>query len=284
MTKVLYPNEPTLKIISDEELQAINRAILLRYGMDFNNYEPHSFKRRLSRALQKFGIDNIYDLWKQILRDNNLIFKLVDEITVGLTELFRNPTLWQFLSKDILQKYSSSSSLTIWHAGCSTGEEVYSMAIVLYELELLFRTKIWATDLSGQAIRTAEKGTYLEDVFAQFCKNYHHYAPEKDLRQYFFRTQDQWQVFQTLKNPITFQQHNLVKDEVHSSFDLIFCRNVMIYFDEVLKMKVLEKFYQALKEDGYFIIGYYDALPTQHQDLFEVYDAANKIFKKKKLA
>jgi chemotaxis protein methyltransferase CheR len=271
-----------LKIISDEELQAINRAILLRYGMDFNNYEPHSFKRRLSRALQKFGIDNVYELWKRILRDNELIFKLIDEITVGLTELFRNPTLWQFLKKEIGQKYSSQPSLSIWHSGCSTGEEVYSMAIILYELELLFRTKIWATDLSGQAIRIAERGVYSEDTFAQFCKNYRHYAPEKDLKQYFFRIQEQWQIFQTLKSPITFQQHNLVKDEVQGSFDLIFCRNVMIYFDEILKMRVLEKFYQSLKEDGYFIIGYYDALPPQHQDLFEAYDSANKVFKKKK--
>jgi chemotaxis protein methyltransferase CheR len=271
-----------LKIISDEELQAINRAILLRYGIDFSNYEPQSFKRRMSRALQKFGIGNIYDLWRDMLKDNNLVFKLIDEITVGLTELFRNPTLWQFLKDEILFQYKHQSKINIWHAGCSTGEEVYSMAIVLYELDLLFKSKIWATDLSGQAIRTAEKGAYIDEIFVQFNKNYHLYAPNKDLKQYFFRSQEEWKVFSTLRHSIAFEQHNLTKDEIKGTYDIIFCRNVMIYFDEVLKMRVLEKFHEALHEDGYFIIGYYDALPNAHRDLFEIYNAENKIFRKKK--
>jgi chemotaxis protein methyltransferase CheR len=273
---------PPLKTITTEELQAINRAILLRYGMDFSNYEPQSLKRRMGRALQKFEIESVFDLWKIILKDNEFIFKLIDEITVGLTELFRNPTLWTFLREEFDTKYASAPSLNIWHAGCSTGEEVYTMSIVLYEIGLLPKAKLWATDLSGQAIRTAEEGTFAEEMFASYSKNYQNYAPDKDLKQYFYKQSEQhWQVFKIFKNNISFETHNLAKDEVIGKFDVIFCRNVMIYFDETLKMKVLEKFYHVLADDGYFIIGYYDALPDGYENLFEGFDSANKIFKKR---
>jgi chemotaxis protein methyltransferase CheR len=271
-----------LKNITDEELQSINRAILLRYGIDFNNYEQQSFKRRMSRALQKFEIANIFDLWKIILRDNTFVFKVIDEITVGLTELFRNPALWTFLKSELANNLKSKSDLSIWHAGCSTGEEVYTMSIVLHEINLLFKTQVWATDLSSQAIKTAEEGVYPDDIFKKYTENYRLYAPDRDLSQYFFRSQGNWQVFQTLKSHVSFDQHNLSKDTISGKFDVIFCRNVMIYFDEILKMKVLENFYDALREDGYFIIGYYDALPTDYQRFFQVYDASNKVFRKKK--
>lgn len=273
-----------MKNITDEELQSINRAILLRYGIDFNNYEQQSFKRRMSRALQRFGVDNIFDLWKIMLRDNTFIFKVIDEITVGLTELFRNPALWDFLRKELTTKLKSNTELTIWHAGCSTGEEVYTMSIVLHEINLLFKTQVWATDLSSQAIKTAEEGIYPDDIFKKYTENYKLYAPDRDLSQYFFRSQGTWQVFQTLKSHIRFEQHNLSKDAIVGQFDVIFCRNVMIYFDETLKMKVLENFYHALREDGYFIIGYYDALPNEYRQFFEIYDASNKVFRKRKEA
>lgn len=271
-----------MKNITDEELQAINRAILLRYGIDFSNYEPQSLKRRMGRALQKFDIENIFVLWKIMLKDNDFIFKLIDEITVGLTELFRNPALWTYLKEEFDAKYASNPSLNIWHAGCSTGEEVYTMSIILYEIGLLLKTKIWATDLSGQAIKTAEEGIFAEDTFKSYAKNYQEYAPNKDLKQYFFRQHEFWQVFQTFKQHITFEQHNLTKDAVKDKYDVIFCRNVMIYFDEILKMRVLEKFYYALKDDGLFVIGYYDALPNGYEQLFQIHDVGNKIFRKRK--
>jgi len=270
-----------LKNITDEELQSINRAILLRYGIDFNNYEPQSFKRRMSRALQKFEVDNIFDLWRIMLKDNTFIFKVIDEITVGLTELFRNPALWLFLKEELTIHFKNRPNINIWHAGCSTGEEVYTMSIVLNEIDLLPKTKIWATDLSGQAIATAEKGSYDDLTFEKYISNYKVYNPAKDLSQYFFHSNETWRVFQTMRQHIRFEQHNLSKDNTSELFDVIFCRNVMIYFDDVLKMRAVEKFYHALKDDGYFIIGYYDALPNEYKQFFEVYDAANKIFKKK---
>lgn len=271
-----------MKNITDEELLSINRAILLRYGIDFTNYEPQSFKRRMSRALQKFEVDSIFDLWRIMLQDNTFVFKIIDEITVGLTELFRNPALWLFLKKELTTYFLNKPNINIWHAGCSTGEEVYTMSIVLSELDLISKTKIWATDLSGQAIATAEKGSYDDLTFEKYISNYKIFSPDKNLTQYFFHSGGTWRVFQTIQQHIKFEQHNLSKDEANESFDIIFCRNVMIYFDEVLKMRVLEKFYHALKDDGYFIIGYYDALPIEYKQFFEIYDAPNKVFKKKR--
>ena len=271
-----------MKNITDEELQSISRAIFLRYGIDFSNYEPQSFKRRMSRALQKFEVDNIFDLWKIMLKDNTFVFKLIDEITVGLTELFRNPALWLFLKKELAENFQHKSKVDIWHAGCSTGEEVYTMAIVLDEIDLLRKTQTWATDLSGQAVATAEKGNYDDLTFEKYIDNYKVFSPTKNLSQYFFHYQENWRVYQTLQQHIKFEQHNLTKDSINHSFDVIFCRNVMIYFDEILKMRLIEKFYNALNDDGYFIIGYYDALPNEYKQFFEIYDATNKIFKKKK--
>ena len=174
----------------------------------------------MGRALQKFGIESVFDLWRIMLKDNDFIFKLIDEITVGLTELFRNPTLWTFLKKEFDKKYTSAPALNIWHAGCSTGEEVYTMAIVLHEAGLLPKAKLWATDLSGQAIKIAEEGIFVEDMFTTYAKNYTHYAPEKDLKQYFFRQEEgkHWQVFKALKNNLVFETHNLTKDEATGKY------------------------------------------------------------------
>jgi chemotaxis protein methyltransferase CheR len=270
-----------LKNITDEELQSISRAIFLRYGIDFSNYEPQSFKRRMSSALQKFEVDNIIDLWRIMLKDNTFVFRLIDAITVGLTELFRNPALWLFLRKELIANLQDKQKINIWHAGCSTGEEVYTMSIVLSEIDLLAKTQIWATDLSGQAIATAEKGSYDDLTFEKYIENYKIYSPTKNLSQYFFHSQENWKIYQTFQQHIKFEQHNLTKDAITETFDVIFCRNVMIYFDEVLKIKLIEQFYHALNDDGYFVIGYYDALPNDYKQFFEIYDATNKVFKKK---
>jgi chemotaxis protein methyltransferase CheR len=266
--------------INDEEIVALTRAILLRYGIDFTNYEQISFRRRVARIMKKFHAASSYDLWKYFLREPNFINTFIDELTVGLTELFRNPDLWQEINTTYLSKLREQPVIKIWHAGCSTGEEIYTMAIVLHEAGLLHKTKIIASDLSQQAVQAAKAGLYSSELVAAYKKNYMNFNPFGNFDNYFTKdAAGNIQAKSFLTENITFLQHNLTKDTMNEQFDIIFCRNVMIYFDEVLKKKVLQLFWENLKKEGHLVIGYYDALPPDNQHYFEMESPSYKIFK-----
>ena len=273
-------------MITDDELQALNHAIRLRYGIDFTNYEPNSFKRRVVRVLQKYGFESSLALWQAMLKDNQFIFKMIDEITVGLTEMFRNPLLWQTIRDNVLTQLQNQSQIKLWHIGCSTGEEVYTLRIVLQQKNLLAKTLTTATDLNSQAIRTAIEGIYPLETLELYEKNFQLYQqnPERHLHNFYRKIDSQrGQMHEYLRNNILFKVANLTKPEDYETekYDLVFCRNVMIYFDEILKERVIRQIYDALNPNGFFVLGYYDALSTQQQQLFEVYDASCKIYRKK---
>jgi chemotaxis protein methyltransferase CheR len=266
--------------ISDEELISINRAIHTRYGMDFSNYEPTSFKRRIARVIDKYALESSLGLWRKLINDKDFIFTFIDEITVGLTEMFRNSNFWIKLRKDILPDLQLKQSFSIWHAGCSTGEEVYSMAITLSEENLLPRAQVVATDLNSQSVKAAQVGMFSDYYTKTYHTNYNTSGGKKALTDYYTLVEGNMHFNQLNTQNFHFYQHNLVKDPMSQQFDIIFCRNVMIYFDEVLKMQALRLFYTSLKDDGYFIIGYYDALPKGYQQFFALADPTTKIFRK----
>lgn len=276
-----------LETISNEELQEINRAILTRYGMDFSNYETTSLRRRVTRVMRKIEVETVYDLWRYFLRHNEFIFEYVDELTVGLTEMFRNPELWALLRDEIIPEKINQgvSPINIWHAGCSTGEEVYSMAIVLHDVGALSISRAIATDLSWQAVRQAQEGVFQMDTLLEYEKAFRHYDPRKSLNMYYHSIgEEAARMKPFLTSHATFYQHNLSKDPMSSGqFDIIFCRNVMIYFDAILKTKVLEMFHRCLRPGGLLIIGYYDALPSDNERLFEMTDPARKVLRKKEI-
>ena len=171
--------------INEEELKVITGAIWNRYGIDFRNYEQISLRRRIKRVIDKFELNSVYALWKKFLYQQDFINIFIDEITIGLTELFRNPDLWTFLGKEILQKYSSNQKVNIWHAGCSSGEEVYSMLITLKEYQLMDRAEVWATDISLEALRKAKLGKYDQHLWNKYNSNYKAFTNEsRDLTYY----------------------------------------------------------------------------------------------------
>lgn len=268
--------------VSDEELNSLVRAINLRYGMDFENYEPISFKRRVARIIDRFKLENSMGLWRKFMSEKEFIYTFIDEITVGLTEMFRNPDFWIKMREEFLPRFKQQSEISIWHAGCSTGEEVYSMGILLTEEFLMQKTKIWATDLNSQSIKNTEEGTFSTYYEKNYNTNYLAAKGKKPSLAHYYTLDNETMKFNTKVrfNNINFQQHNLVKDEVSQKFDIIFCRNVMIYFDEALKMKVLEKFYNALNPNGLLIIGYYDVLPREHTKFFANLDPQTKTYTK----
>lgn len=268
--------------ISDEEMRSLLRAVLTRYGIDFTNYEPKSFKRRTLKVIETYGFDSINSLWIRILRDPDFIYSFIDGITVGLTELFRNPGLWKELRDEILPGFSDQSTVDVWHAGCSTGEEVFSLGILLEEAVLPYKVKAWATDINRQSLEDARKGKFYKAIFDKYQKNYieftrrHHglekYIEEEDESCFYLKNQ--------LIGHVDFGLHNLVTNDVQDKFDIIFCRNVLIYFDKRLQERILELFHKALKPNGLLILGYYDSNPNAFSPRFDVMNPGTKTYRK----
>jgi len=267
--------------ISDEELQSLTSAIKTRYGIDFTNYETKSLKRGIARLITKYDLGSLVGLWSKILKDREFFLSCIDDLLVNLTEMFRNPEIWVKIKNDLLPQFKFNLAIKVWHAGCSTGEEIYTMAIVLAQSKLYSKAEITATDLSTQALSKAITGIYPQLLWKKYVASFQQYLPDGKPEDYFVLAGDEIIINESLKKNVHFQKHNLVQDKMQKKFDIIFCRNVMIYFDEKLKMKVLSLFHSCLEPGGYLIIGYYDMLPDQHKELFALYDATTRIYKKK---
>jgi len=267
-------------LITDEELSSLMVAIKNRYGLDFTNYERASLKRGIGRLMLKHHMDSSLDLWSRILRDQDFFHNAIDDLLVNLTELFRNPDVWIQIRDNILDKFQSKP-LSIWHAGCSTGEEVYTMSIVLEEKGILEKTKIIGSDLSKRALVKARKGDYTLEILKQYLTPFLKYFPKRKLEDYFDYHEKHATIKPAYKQKVSYKSHNLVNDPPLGEFDIIFCRNVMIYFDIDLKKKVLELMFKSLKPEGYFIIGYYDIMPELGKKYFDLVDIKTRIYKKK---
>ncbi|MGM0579735.1 MAG: CheR family methyltransferase [Bacteroidota bacterium] len=268
--------------ISDEELSSLTDAIQQRHGIDFSCYETKSLRRRLLRTLTVFNLNSIHELWMKILREQEFIYPFMDEISVGLTALFRDSRLWKTLEKDILkEKFQDQGNLSIWHAGCSTGEEVYSMGIVLQELGMQHKVTAWATDISNKSLQIAQNGEYHQMKFPEYSKNLSEYKLNSSLKSFIEETTipNHFKLKESLISHVQWDHHNLISDDFNKKFDIIFCRNVMIYFDVNSKIKLFQKFHDSLNSGGILIIGFYDAvLPLIDSIDFEILDMDSKIF------
>lgn len=268
--------------ISDDEITAISEAIYKRYGIDFTNYEIKSLKRGFARLITRYETGSFIELWEMIMQEPKIIPKLVDDLTVNLTDLFRNEDAWDKISNDLLEKFKFEYSIKILHAGCSSGEEVYSMAMMLKQKQMLLRSNIKAVDLSRRMIEQAKKGMFSKAQMKKYFLVTKKQFDIDNVAEYFNLNEDgSAQVCSDLKRKIHFSTMNLVSDNfTEKEYHLVFCRNVMIYFDDGLKMKVLKKIHSVLRDDGFFIIGYYDSLPIESKELFKLHDARSKIFVK----
>jgi chemotaxis protein methyltransferase CheR len=269
--------------ISDQELDSLNHAIFTKYGYDFSAYKKTCFKRRITRIIHKHGMDSVLDVWRKLLFEPEFFTLMKDDISVGMTEMFRNPDFWQDMSREILPRFAPQKAIHIWHAGCATGEEVYTMAILLHELKLQHKTSALASDLSDKFIDIAQKGRYDSDFLKWNDPNYVAYKGwNGSLSAYMHYRDEHWAFKDFMKEHVHFKQENLVTDGHGSqTFDLILCRNVMIYFNDQLKIKTLKKFCEALKPNGLLCIGYFDTMPQGYQELFEHDSAGSKTFRKK---
>ena len=267
--------------ITDEEVRSLTQSILTRYGIDFTCYEPKSLKRRIIRTMSVFDFVSIFELWSRLLKDTQFIYSFMNEISVGMTSMFRDPVLWRQLKQMLPQEYKNQDNISIWHSGCSTGEEVYTMGIVMKEVGLLAQAKALATDINQNALETAQLGEYHKIKLVENERNYGEYSTFGNFTRYYTTDGKTGLMNKELVQNVTFRYHNLITDAFVGQYDIIFCRNVMIYFDQIAKSKLLEKFHMSLKPGGYFIIGFYDTmLSIVDQKRFRLVNESAKIFKK----
>ena len=268
-------------MISEEEVNSLMIAMKKRYGLDFTNYEPKSLNRGITRLMTKYNMNGMIDLWGRILNDEDFFVNGIDDLLVNLTELFRNPDAWIMIRDEILPQYQYDREIKIWHAGCSTGEEIYTMAIVLAECDLLRKSKLLATDLSKTALEKARKGSYSHASLKNYLKPFLKMYPDRKLEDYFDYEESSATIKSQFAKNVKFMNHNLVDRKMDQKFDVIFCRNVMIYFDQELKARILSFLNECLNEGGHLILGYYDTMPNQSIDIFDVYSNSTRIYKKR---
>jgi chemotaxis protein methyltransferase CheR len=267
--------------ITDEEMNSLTQSILKRYGIDFTCYEPKSLRRRIIRVLNLFELPCIHDLWVAFLRDQNFIHLFMNEISVGMTSMFRDPVLWKNLRSRLGNEFAHRSDVSVWHAGCSTGEEVFSFGILSSEAQLHNATRVLATDFNVKALEEARGGSYHRIKMIENESNYRDFNPFKPFSSYYNTEGTYSKMDGNLIKSVDFKYHNLITDVFPTAFDLIFCRNVMIYFDNDAKNKLLDKFHKALNPGGYLVIGFFDTMvQVIDKDRFHMADEDAKIFQK----
>ena len=272
--------------ISDEEVRSLSSAIQKRYGVDFTCYEIRSLKRRIIRIINKHKLGSLFGLWEKVLKDPTFVEEFTNEISVGLTSLFRDPPLWQFLRDYITDFFDvkNNSRLNIWHAGCSTGEEVYSMGIVLNEIKKSIFTHALATDMNTDSISTAKNGEYNLATYPDYSNNYKVYNKRGFFDVHVTKSEKTYKFNPDLIRHVDFKEHNLVTDTYNGRYDIIFCRNVLIYFDAATKGRILQQFYDVLNKDGLLIIGFFDSfIPFSNDKLFSYLNTDVRVLKKSRI-
>ncbi len=242
-------------MIDDRELEVLINEIYDYYGYDFSGYSMASFKRRVERLLQLEGFTNFSQLLSVIRSDASYVDKLLQEITVNVTEMFRDPQFYKTLRTEIIPAIATKPFIRIWMAGCSTGEEVYSVAILLREANLLHKSLLYATDINTEVLAKAKEGTFPLRMMRQYSENYIASGGKSDFSDYYVANYGVAKFNSSFSEKMVFSQHNLVSDRSFNAFDLILCRNVLIYFDKDLQERVFKLFDESLETLGYLALG-----------------------------
>jgi chemotaxis protein methyltransferase CheR len=241
--------------IKDEEVDVLLEDLLDVHGYDFINYSKASLKRRIGNLYVKDRFPSFAE-FRYMLRNNHDYFtRFVEEITVNVTEMFRDPLFYKSLREKVLPMLASKPIIRIWHAGCSTGEEVYSMAILLKEANLWQKALLYATDINPRVLENVRKGMFPLNAMKQYSENYLLSGGNNSLSKYYTAQYDLAKFDALLSERMIISTHNLVSDSSFNEFQLIICRNVLIYFDKDLQNRVLSLFDQSLETLGFIALG-----------------------------
>jgi chemotaxis protein methyltransferase CheR len=268
--------------VFDIELTLLLEGLYLKYHYDFRRYALASLKRRLTQAMHKFGCDSLSGLQGKALRDPEVFRELLSFMTIQVSEMFRDPSFYRALREKVAQVLQTYPSLKVWVAGCATGEEVYSLAILLREEGLLDRTLIYATDLNQDALRAAEAGTFDLNRMAQFSEAYREAGGRASLADYYTVGYGAALFDKTLRKNVVFSDHSLATDSVFAEVQLVCCRNVLIYFDRELQDRAIGLFRDSLCRRGFLGLGSRETIRfSAHAAAFEEFDRQERIYRKR---
>lgn len=242
-------------MIDDRELEVLINEVYEYHGFDFSGYSRASLKRRVDRLYQLDGFDNFSDMLSKVRSESGYFKRMIEEITVNVTEMFRDPSFYKVLREEVLPILGTKPFIRFWHAGCSSGEEVYSMAILLKEANLLHKSLLYATDINPIVLDTAKKGIFPLQMMKQYSENYRESGGKNDFSDYYTANYGFAKFEENLSEKMVFSEHSLVSDGSFNEFDVILCRNVLIYFDKDLQDRALELFDDSLSKLGYLALG-----------------------------
>ena len=269
--------------IEDIEINLLLEAVFMRYGHDFRNYALSSIERRIRNFLPKSGCRTISEMISRVLHDEDFFRQLLQAFSITVTGLFRDPPVFRSLREHVVPILRTYPTFKVWIAGCATGEEAYSFAILLMEEGIYERATIYATDFNDEALAKAKEGIYPIDYIKKFTSNYHEAGGVMPFSSYYHARYNAIAMNRSLKENITFANHNLVTDSVFGEMHLIICRNVFIYFDLKLQDRVLNLFQESLVYGGYLCLGISEDLRfSAVREKFEKVDEDTRVFRKRR--
>ena len=266
---------------ADIEMRLLLEAVYAKYSHDFRDYSGASLKRRVQHALLQFGCDTISQLQSKVLHDPVVFQQLLEILTIPFSEMFRDPTYWLALRQQVAPLLRTYPSLKVWVAGCATGEEVFSLAILLQEEGLLERTLIYATDINPAVLEKARQGIFSIASVRQHTANYQAAGGKRAFSDYYSAAYNAARFDPDLIRNVTFADHSLATDTVFSETHFISCRNVLIYFNKALQNRAFGLFHESLCHRGFLGLGSKESLDFSHfADRFEPVAKRDRIFRK----
>jgi len=264
------------------EITSLLEAFFQKYSYDFRHYSEAHIRRRIMNRMKMSGMENVSQMQSRLLTDEVFASEFLQDLSITVTEMFRDPGFYRSLRENVIPILKTYPFIKIWHAGCSTGEEAYSMAIIMQEEGLYDRTTIYATDFNQQALNQAKKGIFSNAMIKEYTANYQLSGGIESFSNYYMSDYDNVIMNQSLKKNIVWANHNLVTDSVFAEVHMVLCRNVLIYFDNNLQNKVQKIFYNSLINGGVLCLGSKESIQfTDLHDKYTELDKKQRIFKKK---
>jgi chemotaxis protein methyltransferase CheR len=263
------------------EIDVLLEAIYRRYGFDFREYAYASLKRRLWRRIRAEGLRSVSGLQERVLHDPDCMERLLLDLSINVTAMFRDPSFYVAFREKVVPLLRTYPFTRIWNAGCSTGEEVYSLAILLAEEGVYDRTRIYATDINEEVLARAKAGVFPLDKMREYTSNYIRAGGKAAFSEYYVAAYDGARFSPSLVENVVFAQHNLVSDRSFNEFNVVVCRNVLIYFDRSLQARVHELFHESLARFGVLALGHRETIRfTPFEDAYTALDEDEHIYRK----
>jgi chemotaxis protein methyltransferase CheR len=263
------------------ELQLLLEGVYRQYGFDFREYAPASLKRRVWRRVHAEGLQTIAGLLERVLHDADVMERLLLDLSINVTSMFRDPSFYAALRAQVVPVLRTYPFTRIWVAGCSTGEEVYSLAILLHEEGVHERARIYATDINEAVLERARDGVFPLERMKEYTDNYIRAGGKRSFSEYYLAKYEGALFDRDLTDSVVWAPHNLVQDRSFNTFNLIMCRNVMIYFDRTLQNRVHRLFYDSLERLGILALGHKESIRfTGLEDRYEDLDSEEKLYRK----